>query len=343
MIPIKKSYDGTDVPSIAVDTNQDDNVPRKKILAEGSEPVEPVIISGNFTENGIHNAPEGVDGYNPCTVNVPQTTVTSLSVTENGTYNAPEGTAYNPVTVNVEAPTSEVVVEYDYTEAEYDKARSVITGEDKEKYSIYAINNFIYENEGMTAKAYWTPSYSFEQLNDYEVDITFGSFANCSTTNNKAVVCGILNKSSYGISSTVSGGQATVSHCELYYNYGQDKWYVASTITGVSSNTEITGSTGLNYFENRTIKIKIEWKNILNSLTNLYELTETITLIDGNNSYVLFKNFMPDTHVVQELFNNENLFVGTYEGGTTTKLENFILKKVKITKIKSNIGGITNG
>ena len=195
----------------------------------------------------------------------------------------------------------------------------------------------------MTAKQYWTPSYTFEQLNDYEAEITFGSFANCSTTNNKAVVCGILNKSPYGISTTVSGGQATVSHCELYYNYSQDKWYVASLITGVSSNTEITGSTGLNYFENRTIKIKIEWKNVLNEISNLYELTETITLIDGNNSYVLFKNFMPATHVVQELFNNENLFIGTYEGGTTTKLENFILKGVKITKIKSNIGGVTNG
>lgn len=70
MIPIKKSYDGKDVPSIAVDTNQDDLVPRKKILAEGSAPVEPVIISGTFTENGVHNVPEGVDGYNPVIVNV---------------------------------------------------------------------------------------------------------------------------------------------------------------------------------------------------------------------------------------------------------------------------------
>ena len=104
MIPIKKSYDGTDVPSIAVDTNQDDLVPRKKILAEGGAPVEPVIVSGTFTENDTYNAPEGVDGYNPVIVNVPQTTVTSLSVTENGTYNAPEGTAYSPVEVNVTAP-----------------------------------------------------------------------------------------------------------------------------------------------------------------------------------------------------------------------------------------------
>jgi hypothetical protein len=191
----------------------------------------------------------------------------------------------------------------------------------------------------MTAKVYWTPSYTFEQLNDYEIEITFGSFANCSTTSNKVSICGIMNKSPYGISGTVSGGQATVSHCELYYNYSQDKWYVASLITGVSSNIEITGSTGLNYFENRTIKIKIEWKNILNDVSNLYELTETITLVDGNNSYILFKNFMPAAHIIQDLFNNENLFIGNFEGSSSSRLENFILKKVKITKIKSNIGG----
>lgn len=272
----------------------------------------------------------------------PDITIESLTVTENGTYTAPENTAYTPVVVEVpapEPPTSEVVVEYDYTEAEYDKARSVITGEDKEKYSIYAINNFVYENNGMTAKVYWTPSYTFEQLNDYECEITFGSFANCSTTNNKVCICGIMNKSPYGISTTVSGGQATVSHCELYYNYSEDKWYVASLITGVSSNTEITGSTGLNYFENRAIKIKIEWKNIFNDIQNVYELYQTIKLVDGNNEFIMFKNFVPATHVVQELLNNENLFIGTFEGSSTTRLENFILKKVKITKIKSNIGG----
>lgn len=84
MIPIKKSYDGTDVPSIAVDTNQDDLVPRKKILAEGGTPVEPVIVSGTFTENGTHNAPEGVDGYNPVTVNVqlPGIPVTDAEIVE---------------------------------------------------------------------------------------------------------------------------------------------------------------------------------------------------------------------------------------------------------------------
>lgn len=318
----------------------DDGIIRHQVLGiTDTPPVEPVIESLSVTENGTYTVEEGVDGFNPVTVNVPQTTVSSITITENGTYNAPEGSAYSPIVVNVSAPTSEIVANFDYTSAEYDIVRSVTTGEDKEKYNIYAINNFVYENNGMTAKTYWTPSYTFEQLNDYETEITFGSFANCSTTSNKVVICGIMNKSPYGISTTVSGGQATVSHCELFYNYSEDKWYIASTITGVSSNTEIVGSSGLNYFENKTIKIKIEWKNIFNDIQNIYELYETITLIDGNNSYIMFKNFMPSTHVVQELFNNENLFIGTYEGSSTSRLENFVLEKVKITKIKSNIGG----
>lgn len=84
MIPIKKSYDGRDVPSIAVDTNQLDLIPRKKILAEGTEPIEPVIVSGTFTENGTYNAPEGVDGYNPVAVNVslPGIPVTDAEIVE---------------------------------------------------------------------------------------------------------------------------------------------------------------------------------------------------------------------------------------------------------------------
>jgi hypothetical protein len=302
----------TNIIKKQVMNKSDDNIIRHQVLGlSDTPPVEPVIESLSVTENGTYTVEEGVDGFNPVVVNV----------------------------ATPEPPTSEVVVEFDYTESEYDKARSITVGEDKEKYNIYAITNFIYENNGMTSKTYWTPSYSFEQLNDYEIDVTFGSFANCSTTNNKVNILGVLNKSPYGISGTVSGGQATVSHCELYYNYSEDKWYVTSLITGLSSNTEIIGSAGLNYFENKTIKIKIEWKNILNEISGLYELTETITLIDGNNSYIMFKNFMPRTHVVQEMFNNENLFIGNYEGASNTRLENFVFNKVKITKIKSNIGG----
>lgn len=61
----------------------------------------------NITENGTYTAPEGVDGYNPITVNVPSTppVVEELNATENGTYTPDEGVdGFNPVTVNVPAP-----------------------------------------------------------------------------------------------------------------------------------------------------------------------------------------------------------------------------------------------
>lgn len=84
MIPIKKGITGTDIPNIAVETS-DSSIPRKPILVEGGPAPEPI-------------------------------TVTALSVTENGTYPAPEGSAYSPVTVNVDKskPDEIELVDFDY-------------------------------------------------------------------------------------------------------------------------------------------------------------------------------------------------------------------------------------
>ena len=65
---------------------------------------EPVVESLSVTENGIYNAPSGVDGYNPVDVHVPQRepVLDSLSVTDNGTYTPSVGVdGYNSVSVNV--------------------------------------------------------------------------------------------------------------------------------------------------------------------------------------------------------------------------------------------------
>ena len=62
---------------------------------------ETTINSLSVTDNGTYTAPTGT-AYSPVTVNVPGTTITSLTATQNGTYTAPSGTAYSPVTVNVE-------------------------------------------------------------------------------------------------------------------------------------------------------------------------------------------------------------------------------------------------
>lgn len=64
----------------------------------------PVIQSKNITENGTYTAPEGVDGYSPIVVNVPDTpaVIDSISIFGNGTYTAPEGIdGYSPIIVDV--------------------------------------------------------------------------------------------------------------------------------------------------------------------------------------------------------------------------------------------------
>lgn len=54
---------------------------------------EPVIEPLEITENGTYTAPDGVDGYNPVTVNVPATEIVlqDKTITENGTYEADSG------------------------------------------------------------------------------------------------------------------------------------------------------------------------------------------------------------------------------------------------------------
>ena len=58
----------------------------------------------DITANGVYNAPEGVDGYNPITVAVPERVpvVESKEIIENGTYTPAEGVdGFNSVVVNV--------------------------------------------------------------------------------------------------------------------------------------------------------------------------------------------------------------------------------------------------
>ena len=58
----------------------------------------------DITANGVYNAPEGVDGYNPITVAVPERVpvVESKAIIENGTYTPAEGVdGFNSVVVNV--------------------------------------------------------------------------------------------------------------------------------------------------------------------------------------------------------------------------------------------------
>lgn len=126
--PIKTGIN-TDIPSIAVETGNT-NIPRKPILFESGD-IPTVINPLSITENGTYQVPEGVDGYNPVSVNVPSVTpvLETLTVTENGTYTPESGVdGFNEVNVNVSSmPISTVISEFDFTSNTpyYDTARQI--------------------------------------------------------------------------------------------------------------------------------------------------------------------------------------------------------------------------
>lgn len=71
MIPRKNGIEAEGIPSVTVETSES-TIPRKPIFFEGGPgpTPEPIIESLNVSENGTYTVPEGVDGYNPVTVNV---------------------------------------------------------------------------------------------------------------------------------------------------------------------------------------------------------------------------------------------------------------------------------
>lgn len=66
----------------------------------------PVLDSIEITQNGIYTPPTGTDGYNDIKVEVPEPVLISKTITENGTYTPGVGTdGYNEIIVNVQSQT----------------------------------------------------------------------------------------------------------------------------------------------------------------------------------------------------------------------------------------------
>ena len=76
-----------------------------RAIEQGStEVIEPVIEALSITVNGVYTAPEGLDGYNPITVEVPskEPVVESIEIKANGTYTPSTGVdGFNEVVVDV--------------------------------------------------------------------------------------------------------------------------------------------------------------------------------------------------------------------------------------------------
>lgn len=99
-------------------------------LKTGGE-IEPITI----TENGVITAPEGIDGYNPITVNV-QPNLITLNASDNGTYIPGEGVdGYNEVVVNVQPNLQDLTITANgnySAEAPYDGLGEVIVNVSQE-------------------------------------------------------------------------------------------------------------------------------------------------------------------------------------------------------------------
>lgn len=90
---------------VGVQTDLIDQI--KGVLAGKTAGGEPVIQPLNVTENGTYTAPDGVDGFSPVVVDVPERAVIlqDKTATENGTYTADAGfDGLGRVTVNVPVP-----------------------------------------------------------------------------------------------------------------------------------------------------------------------------------------------------------------------------------------------
>lgn len=182
MIPRKNGIEAEGIPSVTVETSES-TIPRKPIFLEGGPAPEPIDLQSiSITKNGTTEAPEGV-AYNEITVNVPQTTLTSITITENGITTAPSGTAYNEIIVNVPEPTTKVVSEYDFGVESYDLVRSIVGDAPSNSSLVFGApyNAAVSGGEmvfNTTGQGYFHPAYYLNDLNDYEIEIEFGTVDN---------------------------------------------------------------------------------------------------------------------------------------------------------------------
>lgn len=240
--PIINAEINENIPIIGVNVPEG-NVPVLPIESIGDTPVEPVIESISITENGTYNVPEGVDGYNPVTVNVADAppVIESITITENGTYNVPSGVdGYNPITVNVEEmPSSTVISEFDFTSNTpyFDTARQI---DSTTWFSGLTLDSGV----GLRITSYTTQSRTPTYLN-------FGQYYHIE------LGIGNLDQTSYDANTydtnALFGMMLNSGAIELFYEKSTSKWAIKSTASKVYLDDTIYNTP--THFDGKKIQI----------------------------------------------------------------------------------------
>lgn len=243
MIPRKNGIEAEGIPSVTVETSES-TIPRKPIFLEGGPAPEPVIESLSVTENGTYTVPEGVDGYNPVTVNVSDVpaVIESLSITENGTYTAPSGVdGYSPITVNVPAvmPEKTTISEFDFTSNTpyYDTARQIDS-------TTWFAGLTLDAGVGLRITSYTTQSRTPTYLNFgqyYHIELGIGNLDqdsySANTYNTNALFGMMLNSGAI----------------ELFFEKDVSKWAIKSTASKLYLDDTIYNTP--THFDGKTIHI----------------------------------------------------------------------------------------
>ena len=226
----------------------------------GSAVINPLSV----TQNGTYTATGNVDGYSPVTVAV-EPDLEDITITQNGSYKSSQHDGYDDVIVNVTPvePTTKVVSEFDFSQAEYDIIRSIVGSSASDTSLVYGApynatvsnNEMVFNNTG---QAYFHPAYYLNELKNYEIEIEFGTVDN-------------------------SGGGWELGGFKIY---GQNfcVWlnYENNVLTAFNSseNFPIPNRT-LADFSNKTIKFIVSHR--ISTLTN-ETLTEVSLLFEGETT-----------------------------------------------------------
>jgi hypothetical protein len=253
-----------------------------------------VIESKNITANGTYTAPSGVDGYNPVTVNVPNSysatdegkvvsngalvTQGSDSVTQNGTVDT---TLINSLTVNVSGGASG-------TQASIGVSGGVLTSE-----GVTIISQPDIQNDEMAATSSSGLAFSFFVLFKliFEFDYTFRtgggsyvvfSFGGSNSNSGNYTISRtefMLYANGQRFSKAISLSANTKYKCKMELSVGEAKLYVDDALAATGTSEYVTNS--IMYVLNRnTISLLYNQSNhssYNNSLVNNIKITTLLS------------------------------------------------------------------